>query len=110
VSTQQVTVVASSAAAVPAAASESATDLGTVTVTAQNWNTVINPIDVSTPELSSIYTADLLSDLPVSQTSIYALARLDSATVMGNSFAQIGGASETENRYYFNEFDTSYDV
>lgn len=110
VSTQQVTVVASSASAVPAAASESATDLGTVKVTAQNWNTVINPIDVSTPELSSIYTADLLSDLPVSQTSIYALARLDSATVMGNSFAQIGGASETENRYYFNEFDTSYDV
>lgn len=107
-STQSVTVVANAASAVPSGA----TELDTVTVSAKasHWNTVINPIDVSTPELSTIYTAELLSDLPVSQTSIYALARLDSATVMGNSFAQIGGASETENRYYFNEFDTSYDV
>ncbi len=107
-STRSVNVVANAASAVPTAAQ--ATELGTVTVTASNLNTVINPIDVSTPELSSIYTADLLADLPVSQTSIYALARLDSSTVMGRSFAQIGGASETENRYYFNEFDTSYDV
>lgn len=111
-STQSVAVVANAASAVPSAGSTAATELEGVTVKASvdALNTVINPIDVSTPELSSIYTADLLADLPVSQTSIYALARLDSGSVMGNSYAQIGGASETENRYYFNEFDTSYDV
>ncbi|SBV35454.1 putative TonB-dependent outer membrane receptor oar-like transmembrane protein [uncultured Stenotrophomonas sp.] len=109
-STQTVSVVANASSAVPGQNDTAATDLGTVTVSASHWQTVINPIDVSTPELSTIYTADLLADLPVSQNSIYQLARLDSGTAMGERYAQIGGASETENRYYYNEFDTTYDV
>ena len=110
VSVQQVTVLANSSAAVPSASTAAATALETVTVTGSNMKSVINPIDVTTSELSSIYNADLIQDLPISQVNIYQLARLDSATSMGNRYAQIGGASETENRYYYNEFDTSYDV
>lgn len=110
VGTHDVRVVANSSTAVSGSLGSGATDLAAVRVTASHWNTVTTPIDVTTTELSSIYTSDMVADLPVSQTSIYELARLDSATRMGNSYAQIGGASETENRYYFNEFDTSYDV
>lgn len=107
VSTRTVTVVANASVAVGAGTAET-TELDAIVVRGNNFATVINPIDVTTPELSTFYSADLVSDLPISQTSIYQLARLDSATSWGNRYAQIGGASETENRYYYNEFDTIY--
>lgn len=99
-------------ATVPSVADD-VTNLQGVSVNARALATVITPIDVSTPQLSQIYSADLMHDLPVSQTSIYAIANISSsvnAGVRGSSYPQVGGASPTENRYYFNEFDTSYDI
>lgn len=106
-----VKVVPNASAAVP---SVGATTLAMVTVSAttQNLVTVINPIDVSTPELSSTYSAGLTHDLPLAN-SIYSVANINSAvnsSVRGFAYPQVGGASPTENRYYFNEFDTSYDI
>ena len=106
-SSHSVTVVANSSAAV---GSGNATDMDTVVVRANHFATVINPIDVTTTELSTVLDVSLVNDLPIAQSSIYALARLDSGSASGNSYQQIGGASETENRYYYNEFDTTYDV
>ena len=106
IAVQTVTVVANAASAVPSAAAQ----LDAVNVRANHFVTVTNPIDVTTSELSTIFSADLVNDLPIAQNSIYALARLDSGSSAGNSYQQIGGASETENRYYYNEFDTTYDV
>ena len=106
-SSHAVTVVANSSAVVGAANS---TELDTVVVRGNYYATVSNPIDVTTAELSTVLDASLIRDLPISQSSIYQLARLDSGSASGNSYQQIGGASETENRYYYNEFDTTYDV
>ncbi|HET8554562.1 MAG TPA: TonB-dependent receptor [Rhodanobacteraceae bacterium] len=92
------------------------TSLGTIEVTAApiDFSTVINPIDVTTPEVSTIYDARLLHDLPLNQLNIYQIPKLDSAVrtagMAGRSMPQIGGASPSENRYYYNNFDTSYDV
>lgn len=102
-----------SAAAAEVAAAAATTSLATVVVTAGQSATVLNPIDVSTPQLTTVYDASLLNMLPVSQTSIYAIPSLSStanASVRGSTYAQVGGASPSENRYYFNEFDTSYDI
>lgn len=89
------------------------TTLQDVNVSSAAMATVTTPIDVSTPELSSVYNASLMHDLPVSQGSIYAIANINSsvnASVRGSAYPQVGGASPTENRYYYNEFDTSYDI
>ena len=106
-----VKVVPNASATVP---SVGTTTLAAITVRAdaRSQSTVINPIDVSTPELSTTYSARLMHDLPVGN-SIYSVANLSSAVnagVRGFSYPQVGGASPTENRYYFNEFDTSYDI
>ncbi|WP_114240738.1 TonB-dependent receptor [Dyella sp. C9] len=90
-----------------------ATSLATVTVTANHLATVLNPIDVSTPELSTVYSASLLRQLPIDPGNIYAIANLNSTAnggVRGSTYPQVGGASPSENRYYFNEFDTTYDI
>lgn len=85
-----------------------------VTAPSIRFSTVINPIDVTTPELSSVYDAELLHDLPVSRANIYDVPKLDSAvraaSMAGRSMPQIGGTSPSENRYYYNNFDTSYEV
>lgn len=90
------------------------TELATIQVSARSQESVINPIDVSTSQLSSIYSAELIHQLPMGQNSIYAIPMLDSsvrpATVQGRTLPQVMGAGPTENRYYFNEFDTTYDV
>lgn len=88
--------------------------LGTVTVTAQSLATVVTPIDVTTPTLSYVYSSQLLSRLPVSQTSIYDIPLLTTfsrpTSIQGLDLPQVSGAGPTENRYYYNGFDTTYDV
>ena len=100
---------------VPAVRAATATQtLATINVTAHDFYTVVNPIDVTTSTLSSNYSSQLLSQLPVSQTSIYAIPLLESyaraTSVQGLGLPQVMGAGPTENRYYYNGFDTSYDV
>lgn len=90
--------------------------LGTVNVTAApiDYNTLVNPIDVTTPQLTSNYSDTLLHDLPTTRNSIYNIALLNSAvrasSIQGTVMPQIGGSSPSENRFYYNDFDTSYDV
>jgi hypothetical protein len=98
----------------PSAGGENATELTAVQVSAQGADTVINPIDVSTPQLSTIWDAHLLHQLPINQQDIFAIPLLTSgaraASIQGEALPQVQGAGPTENRYYFNEFDTTYDV
>ncbi len=71
----------------------------------------INPIDVSTPQLTSSYDMKLVNDLPMGRSpeSIALLrsnVRYDAQTT---GLVQMGGATPAENRYYYNEFDTTND-
>lgn len=84
--------------------------LATVTVNSHYMDSVINPIDVSTPELSTVYSAQLLHDLPVNQLNIDAVALLNSNVRSAGGYPQVAGNSPSENRYYYNEFDTTYDI
>lgn len=104
---------------VPAFALESAANgptktLETVQVMGQNLLTVINPIDVSTPELSTVWSANLLHDIPTNQTNPYTIPMLSSnvqgTSVQGEAAPVVNGAGPSENRYYYNEFDATYDV
>ncbi|GLQ98935.1 TonB-dependent receptor [Dyella mobilis] len=108
-----VQVVANTSVNVPtpqATSNASAKTLATVTVDSHYLDTVTNPIDVSTPELSTVYSAELLHDLPVNQTNIDAVALLNSNVRSAGGYPQVAGNSPSENRYYYNEFDTTYDV
>ncbi|HEX7338525.1 MAG TPA: carboxypeptidase regulatory-like domain-containing protein [Rhodanobacteraceae bacterium] len=92
----------------PAAAN--AQKLSGVTVSAIAVDQNINPIDVSTPELASTYSMALVDQLPTGR-SVGAIAELSSAVHYDNQttgLPQFGGASSAENRYYYNEFDTTY--
>lgn len=108
-----VNVVPNASAAVP---NVTVNTLGTVQVTAAaiNFDTVVNPIDVTTPILKSNYNAKLLHNLPVARDNIYAIALLNSSvrasSIQGSMMPQIGGASPSENRFYYNGFDTTYEV
>ena len=87
-----------------------ATELGAVRVSAVGAQDV-NPIDVSTTELSKSFDIQLINQLPVGR-SVESVANLDSAVHYDNQttgLVQMGGASPAENRYYYNEFDTTYD-
>lgn len=90
--------------------------LNAVQVTAApiDFKTVVNPIDVTTPQLTSNYSEELLHLLPTTRNSIYDVALLNSAvraaSIQGSVMPQIGGSSPSENRFYYNDFDTSYDV
>jgi hypothetical protein len=65
---------------------------------------------VTTPELVSNFSAGLVHDLPMSQTSpLGPYALLSGAKTFGGYY-QTNGASVAENRIYYNEFDTNYDV
>jgi len=108
-----VKVVANTSANVPtpqASGAGSTKTLAAITVSANSLDTVINPIDVSTPELSSVYSAKLLHDLPVNQMNIDAVALLNSNVRSAGGYPQVAGNSPSENRYYYNEFDTTYDI
>lgn len=82
--------------------------LGTVTVTGN----AVNPIDVSSVESSSVFTAKQLATLPVSR-DVSNVALLAPGTVKGDpgfrggNLASIGGASVAENGYYINGFDVT---
>lgn len=98
-------------AAVAAPANVNATDLSAITVSSSVIDQDVNPIDVSTPELSSNYSMKLVNQLPTGR-SVDSIAELSSAVHYDNQttgLAQFGGASSAENRYYYNEFDTTYD-
>ena len=84
--------------------------LAEVKVSAAAMLTQTTPIDVTTPELSNNYSAELKQDLPISQTSLYSVYLLQSSSRSFGGYYQVNGASISENRTYFNEFDTNYDV
>ncbi|UXI68615.1 TonB-dependent receptor [Tahibacter amnicola] len=75
----------------------------------------INPIDVSSVESSTVFTADQIAALPVAR-DISSVALLAPGTVRGDSgfeslgggpLASFGGASVAENGYYINGFDVT---
>lgn len=99
------------AVAAAESAATSATSLATVHVNGSALDTNVTPIDVSTPELSSNYSMHVVNQLPTGRgmESIALLksnVRYDDQTT---GLIQMGGASPAENRYYYNEFDTTYD-
>lgn len=70
----------------------------------------INPIDVSSVESASVFSAEQLANLPVGR-DISDVAMLAPGTVRGDSgfgkLASFGGASVAENGYYINGFDVT---
>lgn len=86
-------------------------DLGAVQVSASAMATTANPIDVSTPELSSNFSSQLIDRLPIDR-SMESVARLNSNVrydAQNTGYVSMGGASPAENRYYYNEFDVTND-
>lgn len=93
-----------------------ATELEAVEIT----GSVSNPIDVSSVETTTIYTAEQLQRLPVAR-DISSVALLAPGTVRGDvgfniddsgfpsdtPLASFGGASVAENGYYINGFDVT---
>ncbi len=84
-----------------------ATTLGAVTVVGSN---VVNPIDVSSVESTTILTAEQINRIPVARNTT-AVALLAPGTVRGDSafgnLASFGGASVAENQYYVNGFNVT---
>ncbi|WP_243713426.1 TonB-dependent receptor [Luteimonas terrae] len=86
-----------------------ATDLGVVEV---RGTRAINPIDVSSAESGTVFTAEQLITLPVA-SDISSVALLAPGTVRGDSgvgsgnLASFGGSSVAENGYYINGFDVT---
>lgn len=84
-----------------------ATTLGTVTV---QGGGVINPIDVSSVESSTIMTEAQIDRLPVAR-DVTNVALLAPGTVRGDSrfgnLASFGGSSVAENVYYVNGFNVT---
>lgn len=70
----------------------------------------INPIDVSSVESTTVFTAEQIASLPVSN-DITSVALLAPGTVKGDSgfgnLASFGGSSVAENGYYINGFDVT---
>ena len=86
---------------------DSATTLGTVTVVA---TTLVNPIDVSSVESTTILTSAQLAKIPVPRDTT-SVALLAPGTVRGdNAFgnlASFGGSSVAENQYFINGFNVT---
>ena len=84
-----------------------ATTLGTVTVVGSN---VVNPIDVSSVESTTILTAEQINRIPVARDTT-SVALLAPGTVKGDAafgnLASFGGASVAENQYYVNGFNVT---
>jgi len=86
--------------------------LASVTVAGHSAQTMVLPIDVNTPELSSHYSRELINSLPLLNGNAESIARLRSNVRYDQNttgLVQLGGASPAENRYYLNEFDTTND-
>lgn len=87
--------------------SDDATKLETLTVIGSS---AINPIDVSSVESTSVFTAEQIEQLPVA-SNITAVALLAPGTVRGDTgfgnLASFGGSSVAENGYYINGFDVT---
>lgn len=100
-----------SGAAVSATAAVNAANLSAVQVTGLASSTDVAPIDVKTPELASNYSMSLVNQLPTGR-SMESIALLKSNVRYDNQttgLVQMGGATPAENRYYYNEFDTTND-
>lgn len=84
-----------------------ANTLDTVTVVGTSG---FNPIDVSSVESTTVFTAEQIDELPVGR-DITNVALLAPGTVRGDSgfgnLASFGGASVAENGYYINGFDVT---
>jgi hypothetical protein len=84
-----------------------AAELTTVTVIGAG---AINPIDVSSVESTTVFTAEQIQALPV-QRDVTNVALLAPGTVRGDTglgnLASFGGASVAENGYYINGFDVT---
>jgi hypothetical protein len=87
--------------------------LETVTVTGHSAATAVISIDVSTPEMKSQYSRELINSLPIAASAspetialLRSNVRYDRNTT---GSVQLGGASPAENRFYLNEFDTTND-
>lgn len=104
--TREVLVKLGTGAEVKLAAADGST-LGTVTVVG---NAAINPIDVSSVESTTVFTAEQIANLPVA-SDVTAVALLAPGTVKGDTgfgnLASFGGASVAENGYYINGFDVT---
>ena len=72
--------------------------------------TSFNPIDVSSVESTTVFTAEQIDQLPVAR-DVTNVALLAPGTVRGDSgfgnLASFGGASVAENGYYINGFDVT---
>lgn len=103
----QVKVGTGSQVSLASAASGGATTLDTVTVVGSG---AINPIDVSSVESTTVFTADQIAELPVGR-DITNVALLAPGTVKGDTgfgnLASFGGSSVAENGYYVNGFDVT---
>lgn len=92
---------------VTTAGTADATTLGTITVVG---SALVNPIDVSSVESTTILTAEQMKAVPVAQDTT-AVALLAPGTVRGdNAFgnlASFGGSSVAENQYYVNGFNVT---
>lgn len=117
VGTRTITVTANVQTPVPAlshttgASAVKAENLSAIQVRATARGQDVIPIDVSTPELSNSYNMSVVNQLPTGRgpESIALLSskvRYDNQTT---GLVQMGGASPAENRYYYNEFDSTYD-
>ena len=84
-----------------------AQELGAVTVVGAG---AINPIDVSSVESTTVFTAEQIQALPVAR-DVTNVALLAPGTVRGDTglgnLASFGGASVAENGYYINGFDVT---
>lgn len=89
-------------------AASGGSELARVTVTGSAAR--INPIDVSSVESSSVFTAQQIERLPV-QRDVTNVALLAPGTVKGDTgfgnLASFGGSSVAENGYYINGFDVT---
>jgi hypothetical protein len=90
-----------------AAPASTGADLGGVTVVGSN---AINPIDVSSVESTTVFTAEQINQLPVGRDPTN-VALLAPGTVKGDTgfgnLASFGGSSVAENGYYINGFDVT---
>lgn len=88
-------------------ASQDSGTLDTVQVVGQGG---FNPIDVSSVESTSVFTAEQIDQLPVS-SDVTNVALLAPGTVRGDTgfgnLASFGGSSVAENGYYINGFDVT---
>jgi len=103
----QVKVGTGSSVSLVAAPAGDATTLGTVTVVGASG---FNPIDVSSVESTTVFTAEQIDELPVAR-DVTNVALLAPGTVRGDTgfgnLASFGGASVAENGYYVNGFDVT---